>query len=323
MKLIKKKLNKFIIALTILLFSQYLPAEDNKRKPINITPSQVYKETLKLHAEIDMISDSFNLIGSHLLIEKNVSIAGSDIKPRHVWQLAYILMVKVNLLRVKYGLPRIEEVGMEPVFDINPNLPYGQLKRLLTELRIIKDFFGITQTIPQIQDVTGKKPEDVYKQLLFLSLELNYLNQQPITASSTFAQVMRLYKDITPVFQVLNINDNTSPPAKQKYSSAEDTFNNVQKFMIQLKKLQRLADIETTSFSFLRKKEITPEETFIFISMAIAEFQTIKAYLGLTHMITPPAEFYQQKTAADVEQLMQWTTRRLNLMTDLEIFNAE
>jgi hypothetical protein len=52
--------------------------------------------------------------------------------------------------------------------------------------------------------------------------------------------------------------------------------------------------------------------------MIIAELQTIKAYLGIPN-ITPAAAQYQLKTPAEVDQLMSWNLRKLNLIHSLNI----
>ena len=77
-------------------------------------------------------------------------------------------------------------------------------------------------------------------------------------------------------------------------------------------------DIERTNYSSLDKIKITPEDTFILIGMASAEFQTIKAHLGLKHSITPSALFYENKEPTDVEQLINWLTKRIKLIKTLE-----
>ncbi len=48
--------------------------------------------------------------------------------------------------------------------------------------------------------------------------------------------------------------------------------------------------------------------------MIIAELQTIKAYIGLKHYITPVATTYRDKTPAHVEQLMSWNLRKVSLI---------
>jgi len=51
--------------------------------------------------------------------------------------------------------------------------------------------------------------------------------------------------------------------------------------------------------------------------MIIAELQTIKAYIGLLHYITPSSTICTRKTPADVDQLMNWNLRKISLIEGL------
>ena len=50
--------------------------------------------------------------------------------------------------------------------------------------------------------------------------------------------------------------------------------------------------------------------------MILSELQTIKAYIGLK-TITPAAVTYKTKTPPEVDQLMSWNLRKLELINTL------
>ncbi len=315
-------LNYKKILLLLLLVVSLQAKDDNNHvhgQIVKITPSEVFTEALIMEKELDILKEHFDVDISSQQIEKNTQRVDGNFKSKHVWQLGYMLNVKINVFREKNNLPRIEEVGREPTLNVNPNLPYGMLKRVNTEILIIKKAFGITKKITNVKKVKGKTSIDVFSKLLLISKELDKLNGQTITPSAVFAQVMRVYHDVTTILNTLNITDDTIPPQKNENSKPKDSFTGVQNFIKHLKKLQRMVDIERTDFSGLAKNTITPEDTFILVQMAAAEFQIIKANLGLIHNVTPAAEFYDKKTPSDVEQLIGWTTRRIKLIKDLEV----
>jgi hypothetical protein len=84
-----------------------------------------------------------------------------------------------------------------------------------------------------------------------------------------------------------------------------------------IKQLQIVSGIDFVDFSEFKKNEATPSEVFSLTQMIIAEIQTIKAYLGIK-TITPGAEKYQEKTPIEVNQLMSWSLRKLNLINSLD-----
>lgn len=308
----KKNIHKIIWSLFLLLITISLSAKEYNQ----ITPSEVYQEAIKIDKEIELLQSYFNIKTTEKI---NIGHVPGEFKPKHVWQLAYMLNVKINMFRVKNNLPRMEEVGMEPVLKVKPNIPYGMLLRVNNEIQIIKRFLNIKIKISQTPSVKDKTPTDVLNKLLHISKELDILNNQGINPSAVFAQVMRLYQDVSTVLSFLNISDNTFPPAKNENSKPKDAFVEVQNFNKYLKRLQRVFDIDRTDFSGLQKDTFIPEDTFILVGMANAEFQTIKAYLGLIHEVTPPAIFYKDKTPSDVEQLIGWLTKRIQLINTLEV----
>jgi len=279
-----------------------------------ITPTEVFAEAINLQSEIDSIK-------IHFQIDRKVTayrFINGNFKPKHVWQLAYMLNVKINMFRLKYGLPRIEEVGIEPVLNVNPNMPYGMLRRLITEVKIIKRFLNIKDEVTYDQHISGKNPTDVFNKLLYISKNLDILNEMEIDPNAVFSQVMRVYQDVSIVLKALNIKDITLPLNKIENIEPKDSFIQVLKLIKEIQRIQRTADIQRTNFNSLKKELITSEDVFIGIQMANAEFQTIKAYLGLIHEVSPPAKFYYNKTASDVNQMINWITKRVQLISHLD-----
>ena len=317
-------MTKVLLAGWILFISISLQAEgissDNKgnNKAIKITPSEVFTEALRLDSELETMKNHFGVDTLQKETYLKMKKVNGSFKPKHVWQLAYMLNVKINMFRVKHNLPRIAEVGIEPVLNVNPNMPYGMLRRQITEIQIIKKFFHIDEKVKSVKKVHGKTPTDVFNKLLHISKELDKLNKQDIDPSRVFSQVMRLYQDVTLILKVLNIKDDTLPSKKNKNSKPKDAFKQAIKLIKQIQRVQRTADIQRTDFSGLHKKDIVPEDVFIIIGMANAEIQTLKAYLGLKQEVAPLAKFYSNKTPSDVEQLIGWVTKRIELIKDLE-----
>lgn len=86
----------------------------------------------------------------------------------------------------------------------------------------------------------------------------------------------------------------------------------------EIQRLQRNVGIERTDFSgFQKKGTVISSDAIGLVGLALAELQTVKAAMDLTHVITRPAEYHETKTSADVHQLVRWTTRKLRLIREL------
>lgn len=278
-----------------------------------IAPSEVFGEAETINRELTVIKQHFEVKA-----KASVEPIYVEFRPRHVWQLSYIILVKINVLRLKHNLPRVEEVALEPVADLNPDLVYEQTQRILTELRIFKKRLGITQTIKKAPTYSGKTPSDVFHKLLLISAELDLLIGRQIAPSDVFAQVMRLYADVSIIHDFLEIKDTTIPPKKKQNARPADAFATTAKFLDRVNRLQKSVGISRTDFDGFKRKVYEPRDVFLLVGMTIAELQTIKAYLGIQHTITPPAKVHEGKRPADVEQLMGWAFSRLKLIKSLD-----
>lgn len=296
-------------AFILLLFSGVFSQTQTHK----VTPSVVFGEVKKIYAETHLLKEHFKLNKKHT----EYKVEG-NLKPRHVWQLAYMINVKINLLRLKHNLPRVEEVAIAPVKKVDPFLPYGMTQRLLTEISIFKKALGIKTTIKPVRKYSNKKPIDVFNELLEVSSELDILNEGSINPSIVFAQVMRLIKDVDLVYGHLNIQDRTIPPQKSFNSEPRDAFLVAYKIVENIQKLQKKLNIENVDFSsFTKKEEILPEDTFIMVAISIAELQVVKAYMGIVDKTTPPAQIFRGKNPSDVEQLLGWVNKKiLNIKLD-------
>lgn len=282
-----------------------------------ITPNEVYSQVVLIRHEVYALLDHYGVSYDKKEIERRSQIS-ANLKPRNVWQKTYEIAVKINILRKSHGLPVIEPVNMAPVLHLNPDLVYEQTQRLLTELKIFETREEITITHLKAVKYRDKAPLDVFIALTQVSIALDTLNGEKFTPSYVFGQQMRVYDDITRILKRLNIPDETIPDKKNPGDTPGVVFDKSLQLLEKIKQLQISVGIDFVDFSGFKKphEEITPNEVYTITQMVIAELQTIKAYLGI-EKITPPASQYDDKTPAEVSQLVGWNLRKLKLIRAL------
>ena len=280
-----------------------------------ITTNEVYSQVMLITDEIHYLLKYYDVPHDHDGIIKRVKI-NTNLKPRNVWQKSYEIMVKINILRNEYNLPTIEPVNMAPVLNLNPDLVYEQTQRILTELKIFEQRVGIK--VKEFKPILykGKIPQDVFNGLSHISASLDELNKGGVTPSYVFGENMRVYDDISLILEYFNIEDKTIPAKKNLSATSTDTFLVGIKTLEKIKHLQIAAGIDFVDFSGFRKDSSTPSEVFGITQMILSELQTIKAYIGFK-TITPAAISYKTKTPPEVEQLMSWNLRKLELINTL------
>ncbi len=297
--------------LIICIFLNLLYAKDN------ITTNDVYYQIKLISFEIHSLLKYYNITHDHEGIQKRVNVV-TKFKQRNVWQKSYEIMIKINILRSSNKLPIIEPVNMAPVLNLNPDLVYEQTQRILTEIKIFKDRLGIKYEKPIFETFKGKTPLDVFNGLSAISAGLDELNKGELTPSYVFGENMRVYHDVTQILDYLNIEDKTIPAKKNIRATLANAFNTGMLILNKIKELQISSGIDFVDFNKLRKSKQNSSNVFSITEMIIAELQTIKAYLGIQN-ITSAASSYSSKTPVEVDQLMSWNLRKLNLINSLNI----
>ena len=299
---------KKLLVVLLLFFSSHAIA-----LPVEITPSEVYTQVVKIDQEVNVLQEHFGITE-----EKKADVYTARLLPRHVWAKTYMIMVKINVLRNKLGLPRNEPNYTEPELNLSPSLVFEQTQRLLAELHILKKRQGIVSNRATEQVFKNKRHIDVFNMLHHISYQLDVINNEEINPNYVFAEVMRIHEDIIHILRSLQLRDQTYPPGKEKKITPTDSLKASFSLMGEIQRLQRGAGITRTDFSAFNKRDrVLPSDVFNMVSMCLAELQTLKAQTGLKHNVTPPAAYHEGKSTSDVHQLLRWTTRMLRQIRQL------
>jgi len=299
---------KFVFLISILFLSGVYA-----EKLRVITPSDVYTQAGRIQHEIEFLLLENEVKYDYKTIYEDQHIR-TPLRPRNVWQLTYEITVKLNMLRSAYNLPKIEPINMEPVLHLNPDLVYEQTQRILTELKILEYRLNLQSPKLKVVKYKSKTPLDVFNKLSAISALLDKLNRTSFTPSYVFGETMRIYDDLTLITNHLDLADKTVPPPREAAATPKDTFKAAMKVLAMIKKIKFRLGLDTVDFLAFKKSNPNPSDVFRLTQMILAELQPLKAYVGLTHSITPAATLYSNKTPADAHQLMQWNLRKLEVL---------
>ncbi|MEE9339195.1 MAG: hypothetical protein V3U87_14040 [Methylococcaceae bacterium] len=276
-----------------------------------ITPSDVYRKTVEISREVELIRKHFN---SPKTLEPNRS--GIFMRPRNTWLKSYEILVKINILRANNQLPRVAEVALQPLKDFDPSLVYEQMIRILSELTIVKDRIGINGQIQPVEKQFRKTVSDNYHLLEAISNQLDGIIGKSFTPSFVFAQNMRILEEINTLLAELNIRERTGPPNRDENAEPKDVFKVSLEMLNEVKRLQRIAGVESIDLSSFHKTNIAPKDVFNLTGLILSELQPIKAYLRISK-VTPAADIYHDKRPADVLQLIGWALRKIKKIRTL------
>jgi len=276
------------------------------------TPAEVFVQAKRIESEVKLL-----LAHEHRSSTVEFVPFEANLRPRHVWQKGYIIQTKLNIYRKNKHWPIWIASGLEPVLVFDPSLVFEHTQLILTELANIKSRLGIHTVTGLPKLIRGKKPIDVFNQLHRVSLLLDRLNQQVISPSAVFPEVMRIYYDTSLIINELKISDRSFPPAKNKDSSPGHNLIAAFDLLKQIQRIQQLGRMEKTDLSsFASVQSPGPTDVYNMVELAIAELQAIKAYLGINQP-TPPATDFGLKTPVEVNQLIGWVKNKLLLIQEV------
>lgn len=276
------------------------------------TPNDVYAKASQICQEIELIK---NHLGFHQKTEE-IPVS-TQLTPGHSWQKGYEILYKINIFRTHYGLPYTSVPSRAPQLTVTPMIMFEQATRINMELQLLKYYLNITGTItPNPQPFEGKKPTDVYRILNKVSHDLDIINGKSLTPADALTQAVRIFEDINAILDELKINDNVIPPPKNLNAQPGGSFENVIKLLEEISRIKKMIGMDMIDFYTLIPKDrsATPSDVFSVAGIALAELQPIKAYLGLKHILTPMAEYYENIRPAEVQQLFGWSIRKLQLI---------
>ena len=129
-------------------------------KVVEITPSEVYAETIKIEREIEILKKHFKL--NYKFKPQEID---AKLYPRHSFQATYMLLARISVFREKMGLSITIEPDIAPSEELDPHDVYEATQRILVELYILKKRLGVTESIEGVGKFNNKTPTDVFNKL--------------------------------------------------------------------------------------------------------------------------------------------------------------
>lgn len=284
-----------------------------------ITPSEVYSQAEWILRETEEILRHFRPDLGQTALPQPPQPVTIELEPRHVWQKSYMVLVKINLFLRQHGSSGISPVVLDPTLHLEPRQNWAQTQRILTEIRILKRFFGIAGEVPPPTITSHQRPLEVFNKLDEVSRQWDAINRTEIRPAQVYAEVSRVNEDIDEIMRRLQIPNTAAPPAKKAEANSGDSLRQALQLMGEVQRLQHLARQATIDFRAMFNPDVaTPDQVFTMVGMVLAEIQPIKVLLGMTFRITPPADYQEDKSSADVEQLLGYVTHKVRLIQALQ-----
>ena len=278
-----------------------------------ITPSDVYAQALRIEQETLELQRQLGITDPPEMTKP----IKTELFPRHVWAKTYMVLTKITLFREQKKLPAVRPVAVEPVLNLTPFYSWAQCLRILNEIKIVEQAIGISiATPPTVPVVTGKRTVDVFNKINQISALWSVLVGGQITPPYVYAEAMRLHDDVAALLQAQDVMDSALPPVKLENATPADSLEAGFDVLREIQRLQLQAGLETINLDefHIVRQDTRPQDVFNIIGLLLAELQMLKAKLGLRHIATPIAQYYEGKKPADVTLVLGYIANKLHLL---------
>lgn len=271
------------------------------------TPSDVYAQAVRIEQEIALLKRHWKVVGEVEITHLNTV----ELRPEHVWSRCYVILLKLGKLRRQHGLPYVEPVGTEPSLDMPLNPVWAMTQRILNEIHILKFLLDVPGDAPATAPVAGKRLIDADNTLTQISHELDLLSG-PVTATEVYAEAMRINEEANAVLRHLGVFERAVPPQRQEAPEPKEVLRTVFVLLEELRRIERAHGMAMPELQELDTGDKAAlDDALALVEFSLAEFDRVKARIGMVHRVAVPSTYTQDKKPADVVQLLGYITDKL------------
>lgn len=240
-----------------------------------VTPSHVYRATMDLLAEIEILREELGIYDYPVEAELQ-----EDRAPVHAYAKTLEVLWKVSHIQRRFGVSPAE-VGQIPVKQITASDVYRSVNGIIDQIRRIKTQMVITSEIQPAELVGGKTASQVYQNLADASSLLDGLRGRPLTPTDVYANVLAILDDMELIATKLRVPLELDPPPVNGRKRSSDVAQQVLRATYKVINLQTRLGMDASAVPTLTLVRVTPAEVYDATSMLMAEMNRIKVHLGI------------------------------------------
>ena len=241
-----------------------------------VSPSQVFRTTRDLLAEIEIIRAEFAI--SHFPPRAEV-IEGRA--PVHAYAKSLEVLAKVIQVQRRLGLPPAR-MGHLPVRTIDSADVLDRVEYVLQELRGIKSQMAIDRQIETAPLESGSTSSMNYRNLADASLMLDGLVGRTLVPADVYRNALSVLDELELVAAMLGVSLRFElAPVEQEITFA-DVVAQVLRATYKAINLQTRLQMEPSEVPAMTLVRVSPSESYDATNLLLAEIARIKAHLGVT-----------------------------------------
>ena len=284
------------------------PETEQETEDREITPSDVYRATLDMIAEIEILRKATGVAGDTREMELR-----EDQAPIYAYAKSLEVMEKTARVQRRLGMIPVD-VGSIPVKRITADDVHRSVRDVIGELRRIKRQLVVGDRIQPAPFAGGKTSSLVYKNLGDASYLLDGLVGRPTTPNDVHMHVLRVQDEMKSIATTMEAPLDSDPPVVEGAKEPRDVAQQVLRATYKVINLQARLGMDASSVPRLVLADVTPAEVFDAANILLAEVARIKVHLDVQ---SPRAKRPESRDArlADVFGQSLLIVRNLDVMT--------
>ena len=273
-----------------------------------ITPSDVYRATLDMIAEIEILRKAAGIAGDTREMELR-----EDQAPIYAYAKSLEVMEKTARVQRRLGMIPVD-AGSIPVKRITADDVHRSVRDIIGELRRIKRQLVVKDRIQPASFAGGKTSSLVYKNLGDASYLLDGLVGRPTTPNDVHMHVLRVQDELKSIAAAMETSLDSDPPVVEGAKEPRDVAQQVLRATYKVINLQSRLGMDASSVPRLALADVTPAEVFDAANILLAEVTRIKVHLDIH---SPRAKRPESRDAqlADVFGQSLLMVRNVDVMT--------
>ena len=267
-----------------------------------VTPSQIFQVGETINAELA----TFNAANASTPSDDPAIDTATDRLPRHVFQKARELLLKVQVLRTLKGLP---EQSMPPVevHEIQPADSKKLLDLALAGLRELGPAFGNPAPPAPVPLVDGKTPTDAYRSVARAAVSIDALGLPAVTPNEVYRVALTIVSDLQKIRAARGLSGDVPLPDLIAGKKPADVYQDGYALLGELSKLVQskpdFAIPQGITMPARRTGAINPAYVLDLLDTVLGEISATKAKVGATQP-TELAPVQTGKTPSDTVRVL-------------------
>jgi hypothetical protein len=272
---ISEKAERYILILIISVFSSCVACKNVSAN--TVTPSHVFHVALELESELALLHKA----SYSMPVASRVKVA--ERQPRHVYQKAREVFIKVQQLRFLHGLSH-QDIPNVPTEEVTPKDVKNIVSKILFEVRAIKQRVGVNWKIEDATQPQGKSPTDVYMQMTFVSSLISQLDIPNVLPNEVYQVALSMIDTLRSIHSKKNTGQDYTIKHVSKNKKPLDVYKVVERLFPLLNKLCESSKeycIKGGSIQPLKvNKNIAPADVITILNDLFADVASIKVAIG-------------------------------------------